>query len=163
MLTQRPELFSAAIARVPLLDMLRFHHFLRARNWVSEYGSSADPKQFAYLRRYSPYHNVKKGTRYPAVLMTAGERDERVHALHARKMTALLQASTASDPEKEPILLQVERDAGHGMGAPVDMQLRRIVDELAFFRWQLGMGQDCAAPATPFSVSRGSFPDPAAP
>ena len=77
--------------------------------------------------------------------MSAGERDDRVHALHARKMTALLQASTASDPEKEPILLQVERNAGHGMGAPVDMQLRQIVDGLAFFRWQLGMGQACAA------------------
>jgi prolyl oligopeptidase len=137
-ITQRPELFSAAMLGVPLLDMLRFHHFLRARNWVSEYGSSADPKQFQYIRRYSPYHNVKKGTRYPAVLLTAGEKDDRVHALHARKMTALLQASTASDPEQEPILLQVEREAGHGMGAPIDMQLRRVVDELSFFRWQLG-------------------------
>ena len=138
-LTQRPDLFSA----VPLLDMLRFHHFLRARNWVSEYGSSADPKQFQYLRRYSPYHNVKKGTKYPAVFLTAGEKDERVHALHARKMTALLQASTASDPATEPILLQVERDAGHGMGAPIGMQLRQLADELSFFRWQLGMGKPC--------------------
>ncbi len=142
-LTQRPDLFSAVIAGVPLLDMLRFHHFLRARNWVSEYGSSADPKQFPYLRRYSPYHNVKKGTKYPAVVLTAGEKDERVHPLHARKMTALLQASTASDPATEPILLQVEREAGHGMGAPVDMQLRGIVDELGFFRWQLGVGKAC--------------------
>jgi len=142
-LTQRPELFSAVFAGVPLLDMLRFHHFLRARNWVSEYGSSADPKQFPYLRRYSPYHNVRKGTKYPAVFLTAGEKDDRVHALHARKMTALLQASTASDPGTEPILLQVEREAGHGMGAPIDMQLRRVVDELSFFRWQLGMGKPC--------------------
>ncbi|HEX6864468.1 MAG TPA: prolyl oligopeptidase family serine peptidase, partial [Thermoanaerobaculia bacterium] len=145
-LTQRPELFSAVFSGVPLLDMLRFHHFLRARNWVSEYGSSADPKQFPYLLRYSPYHNVKKGTKYPAVLLTAGEKDERVHALHARKMTALLQASTASNSSTEapePILLQVEREAGHGMGAPVDMQLRRLVDELGFFRWQLGMGKTC--------------------
>ena len=142
-LTQRPDLFSAVFAGVPLLDMLRFHHFLRARNWVSEYGSSADPKQFPYLLRYSPYHNVKKGTKYPAVYLTAGEKDDRVHALHARKMTALLQASTASDPAQEPILLQVEREAGHGMGAPVDMQLRKLVDELSFFRWQLGMGKGC--------------------
>ncbi|MFL6289863.1 MAG: prolyl oligopeptidase family serine peptidase [Thermoanaerobaculia bacterium] len=142
-LTQRPELFSAVFAGVPLMDMLRFHHFLRARNWVSEYGSSADPKQFPYLRRYSPYHNVKKGIKYPAVLLTAGEKDDRVHALHARKMTALLQAATASDPTQEPILLQVEREAGHGMGAPIDMQIRRVVDELSFFRWQLGMGKPC--------------------
>ncbi len=152
-LTQRPDLFSAVFAGVPLLDMLRFHHFLRARNWVSEYGSSADPKQFPYLLRYSPYHNVKKGTKYPAVFLTAGEKDERVHALHARKMTALLQASTASNSATEapePILLQVEREAGHGMGAPVDMQVRRLVDELSFFRWQLGMGKEsgkeCGSP-----------------
>ncbi|HVG07488.1 MAG TPA: prolyl oligopeptidase family serine peptidase [Thermoanaerobaculia bacterium] len=143
--TQRPELFSAAVLGVPLLDMLRFHHFLRARNWVSEYGSSADPKQFPYLLRYSPYHNVKKGTKYPAMLLTAGEKDERVHALHARKMTALLQASTASAPTQEPILLQVEREAGHGMGAPADMQIRRLVDELSFFRWQLGVGKECGS------------------
>ncbi|HWM92445.1 MAG TPA: prolyl oligopeptidase family serine peptidase [Thermoanaerobaculia bacterium] len=148
-LTQRPELFSAAVSGVPLLDMLRFHNYLRARNWVSEYGSSADSKQFQYLRRYSPYHNVKKGTKYPSVLLTAGERDERVHPLHARKMTALLQASTASDPAQEPILLQVEREAGHGMGAPVDMQLRKLVDEMAFFRWQLGMVRECGRPLTP--------------
>ncbi|HYN19560.1 MAG TPA: prolyl oligopeptidase family serine peptidase [Thermoanaerobaculia bacterium] len=148
-LTQRPELFSAVVSQVPLLDMLRFHHFGRARNWISEYGSSDDPQQFLYLRRYSPYHNVKKGTKYPAVFLTAGERDERVHPLHARKMTALLQASTASDPAAEPILLQVERDAGHGMGAPVDMQLRKAVDEMSFFRWQLGVGERCSAPHHP--------------
>jgi prolyl oligopeptidase len=144
-LTQRPDLFSAMIARVPLLDMLRFHHFLRARNWVSEYGSSADPQQLRYLLRYSPYHNVKKGTRYPATLLTAGEQDERVHPLHARKMTALLQASTAADPAEEPILLLVDREAGHGFGAPVDKQLQSAVDGLAFFRWQLGMGKACGA------------------
>ncbi|MES1240919.1 MAG: prolyl oligopeptidase family serine peptidase [Acidobacteriota bacterium] len=143
-LTQRPELFSAAVAEVPLLDMLRFHNFLRARNWVSEYGSSADPKQFSYLLRYSPYQNVKKGTKYPATLLTAGEQDDRVHALHARKMTALLQASTASDPEKEPILLLVDRESGHGFGAPVDKQILGLIDHLSFFRWQLGAGQACA-------------------
>jgi prolyl oligopeptidase len=142
-LTQRPDLFSAVLAGVPLLDMLRFHNFLRARNWVSEYGSSADPEQFRYLLRYSPYHNVKKGTSYPATLLTAGERDDRVHPLHARKMAALLQASTAADPDKEPILLLIEREGGHGFGAPEDRQLREEVDILSFFRWQLGVGQSC--------------------
>ncbi len=142
-LTQRPDLASAVIANVPLLDMLRFHNFLRARNWVSEYGSSADPKQFPYLLRYSPYQNVKKGTKYPATLFTAGEQDDRVHALHARKMTARLQAATASDPEQEPILLQVDRESGHGFGAPSDKRLLRLVDQLIFLRWQLGMGQAC--------------------
>jgi prolyl oligopeptidase len=139
-LTQRPDLFSAVFAGVPLMDMLRYHNYLRARNWVSEYGSSANPEQFRYLLRYSPYHNVKKGTRYPAVMMTAGEKDERVHPLHARKMTALLQASTASDPAKKPILLWVDREAGHGFGAPIDKQLQQAVDELSFFAWQLGLG-----------------------
>jgi prolyl oligopeptidase len=142
-LTQRPDLFSAVVADVPLLDMLRYHNFLRARNWVSEYGSSADPQQFRYILRYSPYHNVKKGTKYPATLLTAGEQDERVHPLHARKMTALLQASTAGDPEKEPILLLVDRESGHGFGAPIDKQLQSLIDHLGFFRWQLGMGQEC--------------------
>jgi prolyl oligopeptidase len=142
-LTQRPDLASAVVADVPLLDMLRFHNFLRARNWVSEYGSSADPRQFSYILRYSPYQNVKKGTRYPATLLTAGEQDDRVHALHARKMTALLQASTASDPDKEPILLLVDRESGHGYGAPIDKQLQGLIDHLSFFRWQLGMGQAC--------------------
>jgi prolyl oligopeptidase len=142
-LTQRPELFSAVVADVPLLDMLRFHNFLRARNWVSEYGSSADPKQFPYLLRYSPYQNVRKGTKYPATLLTAGEQDDRVHPLHARKMTALLQASTASDPDKEPILLLVDRESGHGYGASIDKQLQGLIDHLSFFRWQLGMGQAC--------------------
>ncbi len=146
-MTQRPELFSAVVSHVPLLDMLRFHNFLRARNWVSEYGSSANPAQFPYLLRYSPYQNVKKGTKYPATLFTAGERDERVHPLHARKMTALLQASSASDPDQEPILLRVDRDSGHGHGAPVDKQLLRAVNDLSFFRWQLGMGQACPGAA----------------
>jgi prolyl oligopeptidase len=144
MVTQRPDLFSTAIAGVPLLDMLRYHKFLRARNWVPEYGSSDDPKQFAWLLRYSPYHNVKPGVKYPALLLTAGERDERVHPLHARKMTARLQAATTGDPETRPILLWVDRDTGHGMGAPADKQLTEAVDQLAFLMWGTKMGEACA-------------------
>jgi prolyl oligopeptidase len=138
--TQRPDLFAAGIAGVPLMDMLRYSKFLRARNWVPEYGSSADPAQLAYLLRYSPYHNVKNGVKYPALLLTAGERDERVHPLHARKMTALLQAATASDPGKKPILLQVDRDTGHGRGVPVDKGIAAVVDQLSFLKWQTGGG-----------------------
>jgi prolyl oligopeptidase len=141
--TQRPDLFSAGLALVPILDMLRYHKFLRARNWISEYGSSGDPKQLAYLLRYSPYHNVKTGTKYPALLLTAGERDERVHPLHARKMTALLQAATASDPDAKPILLQVDRDTGHGMGAPADKILLSLTDQISFMMWQLKVGETC--------------------
>jgi prolyl oligopeptidase len=141
--TQRPDLFAAGLAQVPILDMLRYHKFLRARNWISEYGSSGDPKQLAYLLRYSPYHNVKTGTKYPALLLTAGERDERVHPLHARKMTALLQAATASDPDARPILLQVDRDTGHGMGAPTDKILLSVTDQISFMMWQLKVGETC--------------------
>ena len=101
-LTRRPDLFAAVVCRVPLLDMLRYHHFLMARYWVPEYGSADDPEQFAVLRSYSPYHNIEDGVRYPAVLLTAGANDSRVHPLHARKMAARLQAATASDPERTP-------------------------------------------------------------
>jgi len=141
--TQRPDLFSTAIADVPLMDMLRYHKFLRARNWIPEYGSSDDPQQLAYLRRYSPYHNVKAGVKYPALLMTAGERDERVHPLHARKMAARLQAATAGDPQTRPILLWVERDTGHGFGTPADLQRASAVDQLAFLLWGTKSGEAC--------------------
>ena len=135
--TQRPDLFSAGLALVPLMDMLRYHKFLRARNWTPELGSSDDPNQIGFLLRYSPYHNVKSGVKYPALLLTAGERDERVHPLHARKMTARLQAATASDPEAKPILLQVDRDTGHGMGTPTDKAVLSLVDQISFLMWQL--------------------------
>lgn len=138
-LTQRPDLFAAAFVGVPLLDMLRFQHFLMARYWVPEYGSSEDPVQFGWLRDYSPYHRVQDGVHYPAVLLTAGENDSRVHAMHARKMAARLQAATASDPAQDPVLLWVDRSAGHGQGKPLDLRLRDAVDQRIFFMWQLGM------------------------
>ena len=138
-LVQRPELFSAVISAVPLLDMLRYQHFLMARYWIPEYGSAENPEQLPYLLRYSPYQNVQADTPYPAVLLTAGENDARVHPLHARKMAARLQAATSSDPKKEPILLWVEGDVGHGSGKPVNMRRRDTADQLAFFAWQLGL------------------------
>ena len=138
-LVQRPELFGAVISAVPLLDMLRYQHFLMARYWVPEYGSSEDPAQFQFLRAYSPYHGVDPGTAYPAVLLTAGENDARVHPLHARKMTARLRAATASDQEAKPILLWVDRSAGHGQGKPLELRLRDVVDQRLFVMWQLGM------------------------
>ena len=138
-LTQRPELFGAVISAVPLLDMLRYQSFLMARYWIPEYGSAENADQFPFLYAYSPYHHVKQGTKYPAVLLTAGENDSRVHPLHARKMTALLQASTASDPATKPILLWVDRDAGHGQGKPLDLRVRDAADQRMFLMWQLGM------------------------
>lgn len=139
MVTQRPDLFSAVISAVPLLDMVRYQNFLMARYWVPEYGTAEDAGQFEYIRAYSPYHNIKPGTKYPAVLFTAGENDTRVHPLHARKMAAAMQAATASDPAKEPILLWVDRDAGHGQGKPRHLQIRDIADQRIFMMWQLGM------------------------
>ena len=128
------------VSPVPLLDMLRYHHFLMARYWVPEYGSSEDREQFDLLLRYSPYQNVEDGVRYPAVLLTAGENDSRVHALHARKMAARLQAATASDPAQRPILLWVEREAGHGYGKPLALRVRDAADMFGFLAWQLGLG-----------------------
>lgn len=138
-MTQRPDLFSAVYIGVPLLDMLRYQNFLMARYWVPEYGSAEDKTQFEFIRKYSPYHNVKPGTKYPAVLLTAGENDTRVHALHARKMAALLQESTASDPKSEPVLLWIDRSAGHGQGKPLELRIRDVADQRIFLMWQLGM------------------------
>lgn len=138
-LTQRPELFGAVISAVPLLDMLRYQSFLMARYWIPEYGTAENPEHFRFLKAYSPYHNVKKGTKYPAVLLTAGENDSRVHPLHARKMAALLQASTASDPATKPVLLWVDREAGHGQGKPLALRVRDVADQRMFLMWQLGM------------------------
>jgi prolyl oligopeptidase len=124
---------------VPLLDMLRYQNFLMARYWVPEYGSAEDADQFRYLMAYSPYQHVKPGTKYPAVLLTAGEHDARVHASHARKMAALLQASTASDSAEQPVLLWVDRQAGHGQGKPLNLRVRDAADQRIFLMWQLGM------------------------
>jgi prolyl oligopeptidase len=138
-LTQRPDLFAAVVSMVPLLDMLRYQKFLLGKFWVSEYGSAEDPDQMRYLYAYSPYQHVKPGTRYPAVFLTAAENDVRVHPLHARKMTAALRAASASDQSQKPILLWVERESGHGLGKPLKLRLRDLVDERIFLMWQLGM------------------------
>jgi prolyl oligopeptidase len=139
LVTQRPDLFRAAIVAVPLLDMLRYQNFLMARYWVPEYGSAENQRDFAFLKEYSPYQRVKVGTKYPAVFLTAGEHDTRVHALHARKMAAALQAATTSDPSTQPVLLWVDREAGHGQGKPLNLLLRDAVDQRLFVMWQLGM------------------------
>ena len=138
-LTQRPSLFRAVICAVPLLDMLRYQHFLIARLWIPEYGTADDPDQFAWLQAHSPYHHVVPGTHYPAVLLTAAESDSRVHPLHARKMTARLQAATSADPAERPILLRLETEAGHGAGKPQGKVLDESVDLWSFLGWQLGL------------------------
>jgi len=139
---QRPDLMQAAIVAVPLLDMLRYQEFLMARYWMPEYGSAEDPEQFRTLFAYSPYHHVKEGTRYPAIFLTAGENDARTHAMHARKMAARLQAAVAGVEGAKPVLLWVDRDAGHGQGKPLNLRIRDTADMQGFLRWQFGMGED---------------------
>lgn len=138
-MVQRPDLCKAVLCGVPLLDMLRYDKFLMAKYWVPEYGDPANKEHFDWLKQYSPYHNVKPGTDYPATLITAGENDTRVHPLHARKMAALLQASSASEPSDKPVLLWVDRDGGHGGGKPLSLRVRDIADQRIFLMWQLGM------------------------
>jgi prolyl oligopeptidase len=136
-LTQRPDLFRAVVCQVPLLDMIRYHKFLIARLWISEYGCADKPEQFKWLMGYSPYQNVKEGVAYPAVLLEAAESDGRVDALHARKMAARLQSATSSD---QPVLLRLETKAGHGQGKPRGKVLDELTDTWSFVFWQLGIG-----------------------
>jgi prolyl oligopeptidase len=128
-LTQRPDLFRAVLVQVPLLDMLRYHHFLIARLWIPEYGSAEDPVQFRWLRSYSPYHQVQEGRAYPAVLLATAESDSRVDPMHARKMTARLQAASSVD---RPILLRLEARAGHGAGKPLSKVMDELTDSWTF-------------------------------
>jgi len=137
--TQRPDLWSAVIAAVPLLDMLRYQNLLMAKFWVPEYGDPEDPEQFAWLKAYSPYHNIEPGRKYPAILFTAGENDNRVHPMHARKMVAAMQARTGGDMDDEPILLWVDRDGGHGQGKPLHLRIRDVADRWSFVMWQTGV------------------------
>jgi len=137
-LTQRPDLFRAVVCQVPLLDMLRYQNFQIAKLWIPEYGSSDDPEQFKYLYAYSPYHQVKAGMQYPAVLFMTAESDTRVDPMHAVKMAALLQAEAANGPER-PILLRVDAKAGHGVGKPIMKLVDDAVDVWSFLFWQLGV------------------------
>ena len=133
---QRPDLFQAAHSQVPLTDMLRFHLWGMGAQWVHEYGDPGKAEEFAWLRAYSPYHNVRDGVQYPAVLLVTAESDNRVDTAHAFKMAARLQAATASD---RPVLLRVEQKAGHGAGKPLSMRIENESEDWCFLMWQLGM------------------------
>jgi len=139
-LTQRPELFRAVVCAVPLLDMLRYPHFQIAKLWIPEYGSADDPKQFDFIYAYSPYHHVKAGVEYPAILFMTADGDSRVDPMHAKKMTALMQAEAANGRSRErPILLRIEPKAGHGVGKPITKQIEELTDVYSFLFWQLGV------------------------
>ncbi|QCJ46183.1 prolyl oligopeptidase family protein [Haloprofundus sp. MHR1] len=138
LITQRPDLFGAALCLVPLLDMLRFHNFLLGPSWTTEYGSPDDPVDYEYIRAYSPYHNVER-TEYPATLFTTAAGDTRVHPSHARKMTARLQAANTGD---EPVLLRTEEKAGHGLGKPTSMYVTEQAEQWGFLCRSLGLDAD---------------------
>jgi prolyl oligopeptidase len=138
LVTQRPDLFRAAVCQVPLLDMVRYHRFQIARLWIPEYGSADDPAQFPFLHAYSPYHRVAEGRAYPAVLFATAEGDSRVDPLHARKMAAEMQWATAGSVGR-PILLRIEARAGHGAGKPVSKRIDEAALTYAFLFWQLGV------------------------
>jgi len=130
---QRPDLCRAAVCSVPLTDMLRYHKFQFAKSWTKEYGDPDEAAAFAWIRPYSPYHNVKPAA-YPAVLLTAGLKDGRVNAFHARKMAAQWQHATTSS---RPILLRIDRKGGHS-AAGLSRALQTILDEWCFLLGELG-------------------------
>ncbi len=135
-MTQRPELFAAALPAVGVMDMLRFHKFTIGWAWVSEYGSADDPEQFKTLLAYSPLHNLKAGVRYPATLITTGDFDDRVAPGHSFKFAAALQAAHKGDA---PVLIRVQTNAGHGAGKPTSMVIQEQSDIWAFLTEVMGM------------------------
>jgi prolyl oligopeptidase len=141
-ITQRPELFSAVWCGYPLLDMLRYQKFKVGSYWTTEYGSADNEKQFFYLLKYSPYHNVKPATAYPAVMFFTGDGDTRVDPLHARKMTPLLQSASSSG---RPILLHYSVAGGHSAGVSVDQQIQDDADQLTFLWTETGQASARAA------------------
>jgi prolyl oligopeptidase len=135
-MTQRPELFGAALPAVGVLDMLRFQMFTIGWAWTSDYGSSDDPAQFRALLAYSPYHNLRKGVHYPATLVTTGDHDDRVFPAHSFKFAAALQHAQGGDA---PVLLRVETKAGHGAGKPTAKVIDETADRYAFLVKTLAM------------------------
>jgi prolyl oligopeptidase len=128
-ITQRPDLFGAAVAHVGVFDMLRFHRFTIGWAWRSDYGDPDDPEQFATLFAYSPLHRITPGTAYPATLIVTGDHDDRVVPGHSFKFAATLQAAQAGPA---PILLRVDTSAGHGAGKPTTKLIDESADVLAF-------------------------------
>jgi prolyl oligopeptidase len=133
-LTQKPNLFRAVVCMVPILDMLRYHLFDNARLWKDELGTAEEPDDFAVLAKYSPYHQVKDGVRYPATMIVSGDADRNCNPLHARKMTARLQAANASE---YPILLDYSKFRGHSPVLPLGERIDALTDRMAFLCDQL--------------------------
>jgi len=135
-MTQRPGLFGACLPAVGVMDMLRFQKFTEGRLWVDDYGSSDNPEEFKALRAYSPYQNIKPGTRYPATLVTTADTDDRVVPGHSFKFAAALQQAQAGDA---PVLIRIETRAGHGAGKPTTKRIEETADQWAFLVKNLRM------------------------
>jgi len=135
-LTQRPDLYCAVLAYVGIYDMLRVELDPNGQFNITEFGTVTDVEQFRALHAYSPYHNVRDGAAYPAVMFIAGDHDHRVNPMHSRKMAARLQGATST---QQPILLRTSSTAGHGMGTSHDEQIATDADAFAFVFSALGM------------------------
>lgn len=133
---QRPELFGAAIPAVGVMDMLRFHRFTAGRFWTDDYGSADNPDEFVALRAYSPYHNIRDGAEYPAILVTTADTDDRVVPGHSFKYAAAIQRAQGGDA---PVLIRIETRAGHGAGVPTDKVIEDYADRWAFLVRNLDM------------------------
>jgi prolyl oligopeptidase len=138
-MVQRPDLFGAVLPAVGVLDMLRFHKFTIGWAWTSDYGSPDDPEAFRTLLAYSPLHNLKAGTAYPAVMLATGDHDDRVVPSHSFKFAAALQAAVAGMPGAAPALIRIETKAGHGGGKPMTKVIEETADKWAFLVKALGM------------------------
>ncbi|ABD03464.1 prolyl oligopeptidase family serine peptidase [Synechococcus sp. JA-2-3B'a(2-13)] len=138
-LVQRPELFAAALPAVGVFDMLRFHKFTIGWAWISEYGSPENPEEFKALYAYSPLHNLKPGTAYPATLITTADHDDRVVPAHSFKFAAALQVAQGGS---QPILIRIDTKAGHGAGKPTSKLIEEAADRWAFLVQVLGIPWD---------------------
>jgi len=135
-MTQRPDLFKVALPAVGVLDMLRYHKFTVGWGWAVEYGNADSAKQFPYLYKYSPYHNLKQGVSYPATLVTTADHDDRVVPAHSFKFAARLQEYHTG---ANPVLIRVDVNAGHGAGKPTSKQIDEATDIWSFVMHNLGM------------------------
>jgi prolyl oligopeptidase len=135
-MTQRPDLFRAVVCMVPTLDMLRYHLFDNAHVWKEEFGTAEDAEDFPALFGYSPYHHVRDGTAYPATMIVSGDSDQNCNPLHARKMTARLQAANVSE---FPVFLDYSQHRGHSPVLPLSDRIEALTGRMAFLCDQLNL------------------------
>jgi prolyl oligopeptidase len=136
-MTQRPELFKVCFPAVGVMDMLRYHTFTAGAGWAYDYGTANDSKEmFEYIYKYSPVHNLKKGTCYPSTMVTTADHDDRVVPAHSFKFAAALQEAQSCD---NPTLIRIETQAGHGAGKPTSKIIQEAADKWAFMMYEMGL------------------------